>query len=248
LLDRKPLEATVDGLVLRGSVRHRAFLAAMRAGRESFMAELVAGSLRPGMVALDVGACVGYFTLVAARAVGDSGRVYAFEPNPHSYRFLVENLRRNGLAHRVVPLEAAASDREGTAIFWDDDVTASSSSLFERDSRARRLTVACTTVDAEVDSSSSVGLVKIDAEGAELQVLGGMGTVLSEAPPELRLFVECNPGALRRAGAGADELIAALGEAGFSCRAIDEEQRRLTAPDAALARADYVNLLCERAT
>ncbi|HEY0684848.1 MAG TPA: FkbM family methyltransferase [Steroidobacter sp.] len=70
-----------------------------RAGREPEQKFIVESTLRPGMVAFDLGANVGYYTVMMAKLVGASGRVHAVEPFPQSFRLLAENVRRNGLGN-----------------------------------------------------------------------------------------------------------------------------------------------------
>src|SRR4051794_596798 len=70
--------------------------------------------LKPGMVALDVGANLGEMALHMGALVGKEGRVYAFEPAPPTYGRLVEHVERNGLGEVVTPLAVALSDRTGT--------------------------------------------------------------------------------------------------------------------------------------
>ena len=70
-----------------------------RGAREPEQKFIIESTLKPGMVAFDLGANVGYYTIMMARLVGDSGRVYAVEPFPDNFRLLGENIRRNGLKH-----------------------------------------------------------------------------------------------------------------------------------------------------
>src|SRR5260370_23481568 len=75
------------------------------------------GSLRPGSVFVDVGACLGLYALAAARRCGPKGRVFAFEPEPSLYTLLVENLSVNRLGHVVDALAFAVGHRDGNVVF-----------------------------------------------------------------------------------------------------------------------------------
>src|SRR5262249_53499009 len=75
--------------------------------------ELIRHEVRPGMVTVDVGANVGFHTLALARQVGDSGRVYAIEPDPGNFRLLSAAVRRSKL-RQVRLCAAAAADRAGS--------------------------------------------------------------------------------------------------------------------------------------
>lgn len=67
-----------------------------------------------GMVCLDIGANVGYFTLIAAKLVGEKGKVFAFEPEPHNFDLLVKNIALNGYDN-VTPVQKAISNKNGKA-------------------------------------------------------------------------------------------------------------------------------------
>ena len=79
---------------------------------EPFQTELVVNEVRPGDVAIDLGAHIGYYTLLLARLVGPTGRVLAFEPDPDNFALLSRNVEMNGYAN-VELFNAAASDRPG---------------------------------------------------------------------------------------------------------------------------------------
>ena len=72
--------------------------------------------IRPGDQILDIGAAAGYYTLLSARLVGDSGRVVSFEPDPNNLKFLRSHVEQNGLSH-VTVLPIALADETGTARF-----------------------------------------------------------------------------------------------------------------------------------
>lgn len=124
--------------------------------------------LRPGATLLDVGAHVGYYTLLAARLVGSGGSVYAFEPNPRNCAFLRRHVAANGCDHVRVE-EAAAANVNGVAGF--DFGTGSGTGHLAAggavEVRTVRLDDFCRDHDIAPDA------IKIDVEGAELDVLHG---------------------------------------------------------------------------
>lgn len=110
---RDRLVINVDGFRLEGSVDNWTLLHQLQARAfEPFERDLFVNSLRRGMSVLDIGANIGYYALLASRAVGTEGRVYAFEPDPRSYRCLVANLAANR-AQNVRAFEAAVSESTG---------------------------------------------------------------------------------------------------------------------------------------
>jgi FkbM family methyltransferase len=151
--------------------------------------ELCLRFLRPGMVFFDVGAHVGKYTLLAARAVGPSGRVHAFEPNPELSRLLEHNISLNALRN-VRPNQCAVSDSDGAGDF-EACAEASVSSLLPREKRSaprrtsRILSVPTLRLDTYCASNRvRPHLVKVDVEGAELLVFRGSEALL-DAPGDL---------------------------------------------------------------
>jgi FkbM family methyltransferase len=139
--------------------------------------------LRPGMTFIDVGANVGYFALHAARVVGPSGKVIAFEPSSENCRLLLLSLRANEMDHvEVHPF--ALSDRFGLSVFTTH---LGSNGSFAPSSTAALSSASCTIVPTmRLDDLPGVGRVdflKLDTEGAEGLVLGGALETLSRDRP-----------------------------------------------------------------
>ena len=128
--------------------------------------------LHPGATAWDVGAHIGFFTALAAQCVGRSGRVHAFEPLPANRARLLKTIELNGLAGVEVHPNAVAAFAGTRQLFGHPST--SMWSLIEGAS-AERVEVQCVTLDGLLSegSCSIPALVKIDAEGAELDILRG---------------------------------------------------------------------------
>jgi len=148
-------------------------------------------AVRPGATVLDVGANVGAYTVLFARWAGDGGRVVAFEPAPGSIEGLREHVRLNGLSNRVEIVEAAVSSQVGSAVF-DCEGVSGANALTPGATGPGAITVATTSLDAFCAGRRlQPSVVKIDVEGAELDVLRGGRRVL--AAPDLEAFVEFHP-------------------------------------------------------
>lgn len=136
----------------------------------------------PGDAVLDIGAHVGYFTLLFARLVGASGSVWAFEPDPTNFRYLQRHVSVNGLRN-VQTRRLAISDEEGTVRF-----AAGRGSGTGHLSQRGTDEVRSTTIDAFCARSGvSPSLIKMDVEGAELRALQGAIKVLERARPVVLL-------------------------------------------------------------
>jgi FkbM family methyltransferase len=194
--------------------------------------DVVLGMLSPGDVFYDVGANIGWYSLLAARRVGPAGRVVAFEPNiDNAYR-----VRRNALVNgfeQITVVPAAVTDTDGWLTFL---LKGSCESRLEKDDtseqaarRARReqplegrTTVPAVTLDTLVSQAGlpPPSVVKIDVEGAEVGVLRGMRAVLRDAAPSL--LIE-----LHATGA---EVADALDESGYAHSAVHPEGATRDAP------------------
>lgn len=239
-------ELEVDGLRLGGN--HIGQLYYVRElvdeGRESYFVELLTSAVRPRTTVLEGGAHIGYVTLQAARAVGASGQVMCFEPNPRTLQVLRRNIATNGFADRVRIVPAALGDASGHATLHLTE--GGDASSLHVDSAVADVVVEVTTADEAVPSSTVVDVVKLDVEGAEVAALRGMRSLLDRAAPGPTLLVECNPGLLRAAGTSDVELIASLEELGFAVHWIDEAGRRLRPLGDLAWTGEYVNLYATR--
>lgn len=152
---------------------------------ERFVAErqLVRRLLRPGMHAVDVGANIGYYLLLLARAVGPDGMVSCFEPDPDNLVELERNSRLNGLAR--VRIHPAAVGAEDTSVKLRGGIN----SAIAADGELR---VPLVRLDSAV--TRPVDFLKIDVEGYEGHVLAGAQQILTQDRPNL--FLEVHPGLL----------------------------------------------------
>ena len=200
-IDRSfPPTALLQRRIRRGPLRDMVLEVDPRAldmviGRyEPAIQAVLESTLRKDDVAFDVGSNLGYFTLVMARAVGSEGRIVACEPDPEMFSALNRNVARNGHdSGHVAALPTAVGATKGKV-------------RFARGWRATRgrivqdggdLEVEVTTLDELADRFGHPRLVKIDVEGAELDVLRGATEVLKEGKP--RLLVEIHSPDLERA-------------------------------------------------
>jgi FkbM family methyltransferase len=142
----------------------------------------------PGAVVYDIGANLGFFSLLAARLAGPQGRVHAFEPAPANAAAIRANAAANGL-ERIDVLELALADAPGRAgLSVPDDASWAFLERYAPDRAAGAgIEVEVETVDRLVAAGrlAPPGLVKIDVEGAELDVLAGMEETLRRHGPVL---------------------------------------------------------------
>ncbi|MDA8019427.1 MAG: FkbM family methyltransferase [Thermoanaerobaculia bacterium] len=174
--------------------------------------------LRPGDVAIDVGANVGYMSCLMARRVGEAGAIYAFEPEPCHAAALRRNAALNGMP-QLRCYQLALSDKgEQVPLYLNPDNPGDHTlvALEERDS----IDIETLSFDSfwkRTGDSRPIRLVKIDVQGHELAVIRGMQRTLTEQQIE-SLLIEIWPYRLEEGGPSCDHLMQALMDLTWTCR------------------------------
>ena len=219
---------------------------------EETEARLFERSIRAGDVVVDIGAHIGYYALLAARAVGADGHVFAFEPERENHALLVANLADNGYANVTAINKAVMSESGELSLFVSPDNAGDHHLYAGADDRSSYRVPATSIDDFFADRPKTVDVIKMDIQGAELFALRGMRDVL-QANQSLLLFTEMAPGSLRDAGASVQEYADALTDAGFDLHVIDEASGTVSATTAEqllgavdFGRENHINLLCSK--
>lgn len=155
------------------------------------VARLFTRLVQPGMVVFDVGAHIGQYTLLAAKRVGQSGRVVAVEPNPDNVRVLEMNVLRNRFAN-VEIIKAALFDYDGEAILHVPNGPNRSElgSLLPVGDRRESFSVKAVRLDSI--APTRLDILKLDAEGAEANVIRGAAETLRRCRPAIIFEVFAN--------------------------------------------------------
>ena len=214
---------------------------------EPDLTALFEDTVKQGMTVVDVGANVGYYSLIGSRLVGSSGRVYSFEPDPRNFAYLQRNLETNGCKN-AVPVRKAVSHSTGSATFVVDRHGAEGH--LASPSRASSATTEVETVSLDdffaAQGWPAVDVIKMDIEGGEPAALHGMSG-LAHRSPRLQVVMEFNLPSLQRAGTSREALVDLLEQLGFRTGSVVEEGLRpfSLASGFPTTRATY-NLLLRR--
>jgi len=241
-----------DSMVLASSGRYASV--DMAVGRyEAGTTRLVSQIVKPGMVVVDIGAHVGYFTLLAARLAGPAGKIYAFEPEPANHALLKENVQRNGYTN-VEVVNKAVSDQTGSTVLFISSMDTGSNSLYQgRSSDGDQVTVEMIEFDSfHADNGNPhIDLMKVDIEGAEIKAIQGMEKLLgNQDRPDL--IIEFCPFLLKNAGHEPGEMLKKLGAVYPKISLVDDQDGllELERKDEGSLVADlmkkqtYVNIFC----
>ena len=162
---------------------------------EPDISHTIAAILTPGDTFVDLGANVGYDTLLASKQVGPRGRVVAIEASSDIFGQLQANLRLNPTAN-VRPVHVAVSDRTGELALYGGDLgNQGRTSSLAREGLSPLETVPMAPLDAVLTDQerASVRLIKMDIEGGELPVLQRLVETLDLYPRDLHILAELSP-------------------------------------------------------
>lgn len=184
--------------------------------------------VKEGYTVVDLGANIGYFTLLAARLVGNSGKVYSFEPEPKNYRCLCKNIELNGY-NNICAEQAAVSNVAGKRKLFIANETGAhtirsshDSGYFNDKEFGEFVEVSTIVLNDFFDKDEKIDVIKMDIEGSEMAAFLGMDEIIRRSN-QLKMIIEFFPYAIREMGFF-PELLAEklLKEYGFSILVIDE--------------------------
>jgi len=224
-------------------------------------------NVREGNVVVDLGANIGYFTLLASRIVGPKGKVFAFEPEPRNYSYLKKNIEINSYKQAAAFRKAVSSQNGKTELFICDydsgHHTINQFSGIEtygrgRDSRKTAIEIETVALDDFLrEKAGHVDVIKMDVEGAEFLALSGMDKILRNNKG-LKMFVEFFPLLIEKMGNSPREFIERLlGDYNFSVFVIPDdydaskhEMVKINSAEEAMAfikkEEDHINLFLEK--
>jgi FkbM family methyltransferase len=214
---------------------------------EKYQSELFKKEILPGMRVIDIGAHIGYFSLIAAKLVGHAGMVFSFEPSEYNFKLLKKNVNVNEYTN-ILPINKAVCDFVGESDFYEyTPVPSSGWHGLSRpvDEATSKLTKVDTTTLDSCFGDTHVDVIKIDAEGAEVSILRGAKRLLS-ANESTTIFTEFNPKRIRATGDDPAELIDLLCDFGFAIRVIEHNKVIDNDLDRSYPDSLFADLLCTK--
>jgi FkbM family methyltransferase len=193
---------------------------ALRRVHEEFTTKLFKEVVKEGDVVVDLGANLGYFTLLAAKLAGKRGKVYSFEPEPRNYNYLLKNIELNGYDN-VFAIPKAVSDRSGKVKLYVCPYDSGHHTINQydgikaykpdfTDDKKDFVEVETVTLDEFFEGmKQSISVIKMDVEGAEMLALSGMDRVIRDSK-NMKMFVEFFPLLIKEMGGSPEEFICRL--------------------------------------
>lgn len=183
---------------------------------EREQSRLIQRLARSGSVVVDIGANIGYFTVIMAEAVGNHGAVLAFEPDAQNLNLMRWAICRSGFKN-VTVIPAAVGEQSGNTLLYVNPDHPGDHRIYPVAAHRNCQEVPLWSLDdylERTDQSRELSVIKIDVQGAELQVLRGMTKTLGRYP-SVQLLLEFDPQILRQAGADPREVVSFVEAFGF---------------------------------
>lgn len=187
---------------------------------EPYTCKLIEDNIDLGMTCVDIGANIGYMTLLMANKLRGTGHVYSFEPDPYTYEQLKHNVEINNLRN-VELSKCAVSDRMGQQTFYINPDARYLNSLY--DTASSKIDV--TTVTLDDYFKDRVDVIKIDTQGADELVLKGAEKTVKRWHP--KIFLEYWPEGLKMTGANPLEILDLLRGHGYKITVVDDFKNQL---------------------
>jgi FkbM family methyltransferase len=206
--------------------------------------------IHPGQTVLDLGANIGYYTLIAARRTSPKGKVYAFEPDPDNFSLLQKNVERNGYSN-VVLVNQAVSDHTGRTRLYLNETNKGDHRIYNPGDGKKFADIQVAALDDFFKRlDKKIHFIKMDVQGAEAAALAGMKSLV-RANRRLKLFTEFEPGNLRGFGGDPRKYLQTLQKMGFKLFEASEKEGTIRPTSAAdllsrytVENGGYTNLYC----
>jgi FkbM family methyltransferase len=196
-------------------------LLSLRKNYEPEHVALIKKVVKKGDIVIDAGAHIGYYTLILAEAVGPTGKVFSFEPNPKNFEVLKKNVAVNGYKH-VVLEQKAVSNKNGKVKFYFSDINSGDGTIYATSEDRKSCEVESVRLDDYFKNKLKPTFFKMDIQGMEPSAFEGMQSILSN--PYLKFSIEFYPAGLESAGYKPQEFLDKIMKKGFRLYDLDKKK------------------------
>lgn len=192
---------------------------------ENFITKLIPKLVKKGDIVVDIGAHIGYYTLILAKSVGEEGKVYAFEPDPTNFALLKKNIETNGYKNVVLEQKAVSNSSGKVKLHLGKERSTHHSIHQNKYSSEDYVLVESISLD-DYFKEISLNFAKIDIEGEEFGALRGMQSLLKRSN-DLKIITEMVPIFLEQIKITPEQFVKFLQEQEFIVYTIHEESQTI---------------------
>ncbi len=211
---------------------------------------LVKKVIKRGDVVVDIGANIGYYSLIFLKIIGEEGRVFSFEPDPYCFNLLKKNIEINHYNNAML-IQKAISNENGRAKLYISDSYNANQTIHDLHDDRRSIEIETIRLDDYFrDYNKRIDFIKIDTEGSEAKILQGMPLLLQKNK-DIKIMAEFWPLGLKKSGADPAKYLELVLGYGFKIYDINEEGMDLSNAESLLKKytaekGNYTNLLFKR--
>jgi len=220
---------------------------------EKFETEFFKKEIKHGDIILDIGANIGYYTLIFAKHVGKNGKVFAFEPDPTNFSLLKKNVEINGYKN-VVLINKAVSDKTGKLRLFLSKDNMGDHRIYDSNEGRKFVEIKSVILDDYFkNKNKKIDFIKMDIQGSEYGAFKGMSGLLN-LNENVRIISEFWPFGLKKSGVQPFEYLKLITKHGFIINEISDKKNKIIQIDNpssllkehTITDSYYTNLLCEK--
>jgi FkbM family methyltransferase len=219
-------------------------------------AMMVRNNIKKDEIVVDLGAHIGYYSLMMAKLVGKNGKVFAFEPEPRNLELLYKNIKVN-LYKNVKVIPKAVSDIDGECSLFVGQESFGANKIFkpkktdtQKFEEIKTKTIRLDDYFEELGFLKKISFIKMDIEGSEVRALQGMKNIL-EFNENLKIFTEINRDALEDSNSNFRDMLEFLKNYDFKFYISDKKEHEwdkveIDDFEELLKKDSVMNVLCRK--
>ena len=215
--------------------------------------QLLKKIIKKNSTVIDIGANIGYFTLLLAKLVGPDGKVFSFEPDPNNFSILEKNVKINGYSN-VILTQKAISDKTETTKLYLCKYSNGMHRIYQSEICEGHVEIESSKLDdffENVKFNGNIDFIKIDTEGSEVKVIRGIKNIIN-MNKDVKILVEFEPGSIVQSGCSPKELLTQIENHGFKIIPVESKKILKIISTEELSKRfneknlNYVNLFCSK--
>jgi len=190
---------------------------------EEFETEMVKKIIKEGDAVVDIGANIGYYTLIFAKLVKNKGRVIAFEPEPNNFKLLEKNLEINGYKNVDINQKAVSSNTGRTTLYLDE-TNLGGHTMGKKIPNQKSIEIDSIKLDDYFKNyDRKIDFIKMDVEGAEMEAIKGMFTILQNSH-DIKILSEFDVNHLKKFNVKPEDFLQILEDFGFNIYSLQKKK------------------------